>query len=505
MSPISEFLEPGFNETKPMHNLFLPDNSRMTASLSLLLSERFDPEDQNPHTNNLTLIRISDLVRSRLMEMGILSLFSISGPAVQNEKSIFHPSNFPSQKQAPAESELSSVPTLIWEERNLSTLTHHLNLESGLDRQTLQIHARQYFQDLSQVLAAIDLEYDAFSDPCTRSQAFYEEMTHLRFLPGRALLKANLKSGQPYLGNLSSQTRPETYSPSDLFLDPSLEQIDPAHIPTAYLNLAAFIEEEEISWAKLRCSIQRAIHFLDNAIDFYCYPTLASKRTHQHYRAISLGVMGWADLLYILRIPYDSEEAVSLADRIGFFIQEECEDASRKLAQDRGGVPYRPEFLLKDKKHHIRHLFKTSLQVDPLPCRMAQVSEGIFPYAGLISALTGKEGRSSLFRDFHPLLAQIAEVRGFDREDILKEVLAHESLQPIVKIPLDVRKVFVQVKDIDPQWIDKTYQSFAHHFDPIAQNTFSKQKTTLFPPSTQPSSFTPPSLPASSHSGFGRG
>ncbi|MBL7685252.1 MAG: hypothetical protein JNK65_04360 [Deltaproteobacteria bacterium] len=234
-------------------------------------------------------------------------------------------------------------------------------------------------------------------------------------------------------------------------------------IPSAFLNLVAMIEEEEISWDKLRRNVRLTVHFLDNLFECVSYPNEESERMSKDKRSIALGVMGWADLLYLLRVPYNSVEALELAERLAKFIQEESTIASAELAKKRGVYPRYIGSRWQQRGIPMRNENLTSLFWDPLPSNIAQVAPGIEPHQVLVAQGPEVQGRAQYL--VHPFLAEVATTRGFSNEASLKKILEHQSLQPVLEIPEDIRKVFVSHQDVSAEWHLKMAQAFEKYFD----------------------------------------
>jgi ribonucleoside-diphosphate reductase alpha chain len=233
--------------------------------------------------------------------------------------------------------------------------------------------------------------------------------------------------------------------------------------PTGYLNLAVMVKEEEINWDRLRRAVRQAVHFLDNVIDFWSYPNQESEKCSKANRSIGLGVMGLADLFYTLRIPYFSDEGVELASRLAQVIEEEAIKASSELAKKRGVFNNYIGSTWQKRGIPIRNANLTSLTWDLVPSQIAQVSPGIEPHSVLIDRAPSQEDKLQYL--VHPFFAQIARQRGCFTETILHHVLETGSLQPVLEIPEDIRKVFVISKDIEWDAHLRMASAWERHFD----------------------------------------
>lgn len=234
-------------------------------------------------------------------------------------------------------------------------------------------------------------------------------------------------------------------------------------VPSLFLNLAVMVKDEELDWDRLRRASRQAVHFLDNVIDFWVYPNPESEKITKSNRSISIGVMGLSDLLFTLRIPYNSQEGLDLAGKIASFIEEESQKASLELAKTRGVFPNYIGSSWQEKGMALRNAHICSIAWDPLPAFIAQTSTGIEPYPALVE-LEGFDGEKPKYL-IHPFLAQTARKRGFLNDKILARAIELRSLSAVQEVPDDIRKVFVSNADINLQWHLLMGSAFEKHFD----------------------------------------
>ncbi len=234
----------------------------------------------------------------------------------------------------------------------------------------------------------------------------------------------------------------------------------------------------EIDWEKLQRTVATGVHFLDNLIDVNKFPLKQIEENTRKTRKIGLGVMGWASLLLLLEIPYNSDEAVKLAEKVMAFILKEAQKVSVKLAKKRSTFP----------------AFNQSIyakQNPPLALRNATLTT-IAP-TGTISIIAGpsSSGIEPLFAisyyrnvmdndklvEVDPVFEQVAKERNFYSRKLMEKVAESSSIAEIEEIPLDVRKVFVTAHDISPIWHIRMQAAFQKYTDNAVSKTvnFSKE------------------------------
>ncbi|MEW6101915.1 MAG: adenosylcobalamin-dependent ribonucleoside-diphosphate reductase [Candidatus Omnitrophota bacterium] len=223
----------------------------------------------------------------------------------------------------------------------------------------------------------------------------------------------------------------------------------------------------EIDWEKLRSVTQLAVHFLDNIIDLNKYPLPQIEKATKLTRKIGLGIMGWASLLIRLNIPYNSEEAVALAEKIMSFILSEATKKSLELGKTKGVFPAFKGSIYDKKEGAARMRNATLTTIAPTgtisiiagPC-----SSGIEPLFA-ISYYRNVMDNDKLV-EVDPLFEEIAKERGFYSRALMEKIAEKSSLQEIEEIPEDIKRVFVTSHDITPQWhvrMQAAFQKYVHN------------------------------------------
>jgi ribonucleoside-diphosphate reductase alpha chain len=250
------------------------------------------------------------------------------------------------------------------------------------------------------------------------------------------------------------------------------------------INLCKMVKKQdlkyEIDWDKLQRIVYLAVHFLDNLIDVNKFPLKQIEENTRRNRKIGLGVMGWASLLLLLNIPYDSEEALILAEKLMSFILKESQKASVKIAKKRGPFPAfnKSRYAKLNPPLALRNATLTTIApTGTISIIAGPCSSGIEPLFA-ISYYRNVMDNDKLV-EVDPIFEQVAKERNFYSRKLMEAVAETNSLAQIKEIPEDVRRVFVTAHDISPIWHARMQAAFQKYTDNAVSKTvnFSKAAT----------------------------
>lgn len=232
--------------------------------------------------------------------------------------------------------------------------------------------------------------------------------------------------------------------------------------PLGTINLTNMVENGKIDYEKLRGVVRKAIHFLDNVIDVNNYPLEESEEISKANRKIGLGIMGFADMLYQIGIPYDSERCVKLASKIMSFIDKEAKKMSMELDKKRGVFPNFKKSVYYKKGKRVRNATVTTISPTGTISIIADISPGIEPNFSL--CLVRKIIDTEFFF-VNQFFEKIARNNDFYSELLLEKIKNKASVSDIKEIPEKIKKVFVLAHDIKPKWHIKVQAAFQKHVD----------------------------------------
>jgi ribonucleoside-diphosphate reductase alpha chain len=244
------------------------------------------------------------------------------------------------------------------------------------------------------------------------------------------------------------------------------------------INLAKMILRKgrikAIDYPKLQATIWKGIHFLDNVIDQNRYPLPEIAAATYQTRKIGLGVMGFADFLIELNIPYNTTEALAVAHEVMAFVRREAREASAFLAKERGVFPVYDESIYVEQGIRLRNATTTTIAPTGTISIIAGCSSGIEPLYALsydrqvLGGIRLPETNSRLM--------QIAKTKGFYSEKLFSKIAASGSAQGIKGIPKEIQELFVAAHDISPEFHMKMQAVFQTYTDNAVSKTVNFRK-----------------------------
>jgi len=240
------------------------------------------------------------------------------------------------------------------------------------------------------------------------------------------------------------------------------------------INLAHMVKEEEgikkVDFDKLKKIIHIAVRFLDDVIDMSKYPLEKIKKMAQGNRKIGLGVMGYADLLIILGIPYNSEEALELAQNIMSFIQDESKNASKELAKEKGAFPnFKGSIYDSPDGYEIRNATTTTIAPTGTLSIIADCSSGIEPLFAISFVKNVMDNDKLIEVNKH--FKKIAIEEGFYSEELMGKIAEKGNLKDIDEVPSKYKRIFVTAHEISPKWHVRTQATFQKYVDNAVSKT----------------------------------
>lgn len=235
------------------------------------------------------------------------------------------------------------------------------------------------------------------------------------------------------------------------------------------INLSKMLQDGKLNWDKLKETVRHAVHFLDNVVDANIYPLRAIAEITRANRKIGLGVMGFADMLIMLGVPYDSDEALKIGEQTMAFIEEEAHKKSMEIAEKRGSFPNFKGSIWEGKYPAFRNATVTTIAPTGTISIIAGCSSGIEPLFA-ISFMRNVLGGSRLF-ETNPLFEEMAKQKGFYSANLLEEIARTGSVQKIKGVPEDVKRWFVTALDIAPVWHIKIQAAFQKNTDNAVSKT----------------------------------
>jgi ribonucleoside-diphosphate reductase alpha chain len=234
------------------------------------------------------------------------------------------------------------------------------------------------------------------------------------------------------------------------------------------INLSKFVKNKKIDYERLRQVVHTAVHFLDNVIDMNEYPLKQIEKMTKGNRKIGLGVMGFADMLYQLGIPYNSEDGITTGEQVMRFVKQEADKASEELAKKRGCFPNWDKSIYY-KKRKMRNATRTTIAPTGSISMIADCSSGIEPLFALSFIKKVMDGKEFLY--VNEIFKHSCMERGIYSEALMEKIANKGTIQDIQEIPEEVRRIFVVSHDINPEWHVRMQAAFQKHTDNAVSKT----------------------------------
>jgi ribonucleoside-diphosphate reductase alpha chain len=237
------------------------------------------------------------------------------------------------------------------------------------------------------------------------------------------------------------------------------------------INLSNMVgDDKKLDYDKLKETVWTAVHFLDNVIDMSKFPIeKISKMVHAN-RKIGLGVMGFADMLIQMGVPYNSEEALQTGEDVMSFINDESKKASFELAKKRGSFPnFAGSIYDKQGGMKIRNATTTTIAPTGSISIIANCSSGIEPLFALCYWRNVLDGEKLV--EVNPYFKKAAQEEGFYSDALIQKMATHSSIHDMKEIPEHIRKIFTTAHDITPEWHIRMQSVFQKYTDNAVSKT----------------------------------
>src|SRR5881409_1827060 len=236
------------------------------------------------------------------------------------------------------------------------------------------------------------------------------------------------------------------------------------------LNVSKFARRNDegewiIDWDEMERVVRLAVRFLDDVIEMNPYPLPVIDATVKANRRIGLGIMGWADLLFTMGIPYDSKEAIELADRLMAFVKEKSHDQSAKLAEERGPFPNWDHSIYKNQRP-MRNSTVTTIAPTGTISMIAGCSSGVEPIFALAFEHRVKQPDGERVLTFvNETFERIAKEQGFYSDALMRAIAKRGALHDIPGVPEDARRIFRTSHEIGYEWHVRHQSAFQRSTD----------------------------------------
>ncbi len=238
------------------------------------------------------------------------------------------------------------------------------------------------------------------------------------------------------------------------------------------IDVSKFVsDEKETDWNHLREVVRLAVRFLDNVIDANVYVLPEIEKITKGNRKIGLGIMGFADMLIKLGIPYNSRKALETAEQLMKFITVEARTMSVELGKEKGSFSNFERSVFTKKYPAMRNATVTTIAPTGTISIIAGVSQGIEPLFAICYVREVAESLGRSLVEVNPIFETTALKEGFYSEDLMNTVARKTAIQDVEDIPEHIRKLFVTAHDITAEWHVRMQAAFQKYTDNAVSKT----------------------------------
>jgi len=260
-------------------------------------------------------------------------------------------------------------------------------------------------------------------------------------------------NGDPGIIFIDTVNRNNKYPEKIEACNPCGEQMLPPHVSCnlGSVDLSRFVENGKFLQKELSDTVRTAIRFLDNSVHNAFWPVEKIQQKTQKYRNIGLGVMGWADMLILLGIPYDSKKAVRTAEKVMKLINDTADDESKKIGNGKRV-----------------NTTVTSIAPTGSISLLAGCSSGIEPLFGIVSMKNTYVGS---YNNVHWAFRSIAKEKGFYSEELMQKIAREGTIQNFDEVPEYIKKLFKTTMEIEWKWHVRHQAMFQKYTDNAVSKT----------------------------------
>jgi len=230
------------------------------------------------------------------------------------------------------------------------------------------------------------------------------------------------------------------------------------------INLAKFVKEGKINWERLREVVEIGTRILDNVVDITEFPVDRVNNVFRKNRRIGLGVMGFADFLFQLEIPYNLEEGFKTGEKVMKFINKTSHETSQKLAEQKGVFENYDLSIWKKKGIKMRNAACTCIAPTGTISMIPEVSSGIEPYFALAFTKQQVMGNQEFYY-VNPYLKEKLREEGLYSPEMIDKIYRAGSIQKVEEVPEEIKRIFVGAMDVSPEDHIKMDAAFQKYVD----------------------------------------